>query len=111
MVGAIEGGADVDLKPGLRVQSQVSDTEIVVIKGSGEHDLACGGVPVVALGDPVAGDASLDPGDEGSTLLGKRYTDPDDTIEVLCTKPGAGTLSLDGAALALKQTKALPASD
>jgi hypothetical protein len=101
----------VDLKPGLRLQSQVSDTEIVVIKGSGDHHLTCGGSTLVALGDPAAGDASIDPGDEGSTLLGKRYTDPDDTIEVLCTKPGAGTLSLDGAELAIKQTKALPASD
>lgn len=101
----------MDLKPGLRLQSQVSDTEIVVIKGSGDHDLACGGVPVVALGDPAAGDASIDPGDEGSTLLGKRYTDPEDTIEVLCTKQGAGTISLDGTELAIKATKALPASD
>lgn len=101
----------MDLKPGLRLQSQVSDTEIVVIKGSGDHALACGGTPLVPLGDPTAGDASIDPGDEGSTLLGKRYTDPGDTVEVLCTKPGAGTLSLDGAELEIKQTKALPASD
>jgi hypothetical protein len=89
----------------------MSDTEIVVIKGSGNHDLACGGATLVALGDQAAEEASIDPGDDGSALLGKRYTDPDGTIEVLCTKPGAGTLSLDGAELAIKETKALPASD
>ena len=104
----------MDLKPGLRVQSQVSDTEIVVIKGSGEHDLACGGVPVVALGDPVAGDASIDPGDEGSTLLGKRYTDPD--VPSRCCAPSPATrttLPRRGRSLATStaQTKALPASD
>jgi hypothetical protein len=101
----------MNLKPGLRLKSQVGDTEIVVIKGSGDHDLACGGVPVVALGDPVADDAVIAPGQTEVTLLGKRYTDRDDAIEVLCTKPGTGTLSLDGQALAVKAAKALPASD
>jgi hypothetical protein len=44
-------------------------------------------------------------------LLGKRYTDPDEAIEVLCTKPGIGALCADGQPLAVKATKALPASD
>ena len=38
------------LKPGLRLRSQVGETEMVVIKGSGDHELACGGVAVVPLG-------------------------------------------------------------
>jgi hypothetical protein len=101
----------MDLKPGLRLKSQVSDAEVVIIKGSGNHDLACGGVSLASLDDAVGDGASVDPAHEGSTLLGKRYTDPDDTVELLCTKPGAGALSLDGQALALKTTKALPASD
>jgi hypothetical protein len=32
-------------------------------------------------------------------------------VEILCTKPGTGTLTFDGQALSLKETKALPASD
>ena len=44
----------MNLKPGLRLKSQVSETEIVVIKGTGDHELACGGVAVVALDEPAA---------------------------------------------------------
>ena len=55
-------------------------------------------------GDPVA------PFDEG-TLVGKRYVTEDEAIELLCTKPGAGSLSLGDAALAVKGAKPLPSSD
>jgi hypothetical protein len=101
----------VILKPGLRLKSQVGATEIVVIKGTGDHDLACGGVAVVALDDPVAGGLEIASDRTGVTLLGKRYTDAEDTVEVLCTKPGDGALSLDGQPLEVKTAKALPASD
>jgi hypothetical protein len=43
--------------------------------------------------------------------VGKRYVDPDESIEVLCTKAGAGSLSIGDAALAVKGAKPLPASD
>ncbi|MGD0394675.1 MAG: hypothetical protein ABSC41_18775 [Acidimicrobiales bacterium] len=101
----------MNLKPGLRLKSQVSETEIVVVKGTGDHELACGGVPLVALDEPVADGAATAPDQTGSTLLGKRYTDAADSVEVLCTKPGSGALSLDGEALEIKSAKALPASD
>jgi hypothetical protein len=101
----------VILKPGLRLKSQVGTTEIVVIKGTGEYDLACGGVAVVGLDDPVADGQEIAPDRAGATLLGKRYTDPEHTVEVLCTKPGDGALSLDGQPLEVKTAKALPASD
>ncbi len=101
----------MELKPGLRLASQVSDTEIVVVKGSGDRELACGGVAMVVLGGPPADGAVIDPEQSEPTLLGKRYTDPDGEVEVLCTKPGPGTLSLDGRPLGLKEAKALPASD
>ncbi len=101
----------MQLKPGLRLRSQVCETEVVVIKGTGEAALACGGAPVVALGDPVDADAVLSPDLSGGTLLGKRYTDEDDSVEILCAKAGAGTLTLEGRPLAVKAAKALPASD
>ncbi len=58
--------------------------------------------------DPAATpDAGLDEG----TLMGKRYVDADDTVEILCTKPGAGTLSMGDQPLVLKEAKPLPSSD
>jgi len=89
----------------------VCDTEVIVVKGPpDEVELTCGGVTMVAAGDePVAG--GLDDGASGGTLLGKRYVDDSDTMEVLCTKPGTGSLGADGASLQLKEAKPLPASD
>ena len=101
----------MNLKPGLRLSSQVCDAEVVVIKGAGDHELACGGAPLVPVGDPAAHQGRVSEELAGETLLGKRYTDADGMVEILCTKPGRGTLSFDGQALALKETKALPASD
>ena len=99
------------LKPGTRWTSSVCDTEVIVVKGPpDEVELTCGGVPMVAAGEePVAG--GLDDGASGGTLLGKRYVDDGDTMEVLCTKPGTGSLGADGASLQLKEAKPLPASD
>ena len=45
------------------------------------------------------------------TQMGKRYVDADDTIELLCTKPGEGSLGLADALLTIKESKPLPASD
>jgi hypothetical protein len=45
------------------------------------------------------------------TLLGKRYADEGLGIELLCTKAGAGTLSVGDTVLARKDAKPLPASD
>ena len=45
------------------------------------------------------------------TQMGKRYVDADDTIELLCTKPGEGSLGLGDALLTIKESKPLPASD
>ena len=99
------------LKPGSRWTSSVCDTEVIVVKGPpDEVELTCGGVTMVAAGEePVAG-ALEDSASEG-TLLGKRYVDDGDTMEVLCTKPGTGSLGVDGASLQLKEAKPLPASD
>ena len=100
----------VELRPGARFQSTVCMTEVIVVKGTGPADLICGGSPMVAAGTAErAGEPSAD-ASEG-TLLGKRYGDPDETIEVLCTKAGVGSIALGGVPLAVKVTKPLPASD
>ena len=99
------------LKPGSRWTSSVCDTEVIVVKGPpDEVELTCGGVAMVAAGEEPAAGALDDSASEG-TLLGKRYVDDGDTMEVLCTKPGTGSLCADGASLQLKEAKPLPASD
>ena len=98
------------LKPGSRFTSSVCTTQVIVVKGAGEVDLRCGGAPMLAAG--AAADGGL-PAEEasGGTLMGKRYVDPDETVEVLCTKPGDGSLGIGDALLDLKEAKPLPASD
>ena len=97
-------------KPGARLRSVTCATEVVVVKGDGEVDLRCGGEPMVATDDPATGGDPAAPFDEG-TLVGKRYVTEDEAIELLCTKPGAGSLSLGDAALLVKGAKPLPSSD
>ncbi len=94
-------------KAGLRLRSTTCSTEVVVVRAaSAPVELTCCGA---ALTDeditPVAGDG------EHAVLLGKRYTDDETGLEVLCTKSGPGGLAVDGRALLLKGTKPLPASD
>jgi hypothetical protein len=100
------------LKPGLRLKSAVCSTEVMVIRSAGgEALLACGGAEMLAVTEaPVAG-ATLDPAQAQGSLIGKRYIDAAEALEILCTKGGEGSLSVDGAALSIKQPKALPSSD
>ena len=99
-----------DMKPGSRFASNVCTTEVIVVKGVGEADLRCGGFPMLPPGSVPDG-GTPDPEAATGTLMGKRYVDADDTLEVLCTKPGDGSLGLGDALLELKEAKPLPASD
>lgn len=100
----------LQVKPGARLCSATCATEVVVVKGAGPVDVRCGGAPMVVSGAPRDGGDPISPHDDG-TLIGKRYADGDDTVELLCTKPGAGSLSLGDVALGEKSAKPLPASD
>ncbi len=101
----------MELRPGLRLASAVCATEVVVVKGQGDDvDLRCGGSPMAAAGSGGGG-GSVDPDHADGSLLGKRYTDAGETVEVLCAKPGEGSLSIGDEPLAVKGTKPLPASD
>jgi hypothetical protein len=101
----------VELKPGTRLRSAVGSTEVVVIRApAGDVAVTIGGVPVVGLDEEVQS-GSVQPGSEGSTLLGKRYVNGDQTVELLCSKPGDGALAVDGESLELKEAKPLPSSD
>ncbi|HEV3280841.1 MAG TPA: hypothetical protein VG032_04465 [Acidimicrobiales bacterium] len=101
----------MELKAGDRLHSAVSDTEVIVIKTTGGNvTLTCGGLPLVPAGENGAR-GQIQPGQEGEVLLGKRYVDEEDTLELLCTKPGLGALAVDGRPLGLKSAKPLPSSD
>jgi len=96
------------MKPGTKLKSAVCDTEVMVIRGS-EGAVACGGAPMVAERSGEAGEP--DPAFATGTQMGKRYVDAAGTVELLCVKPGKGSLSLDGVALTIKEAKSLPSSD
>lgn len=98
------------LKAGTRLQSAVCSTEVMIVKAPEEADLTCGGAPLLALGAEKSG-SDIAEGADGGTQIGKRYVDADETLEVLCTKPGKGTLALAGADLSIKGAKPLPSSD
>ena len=81
-----------------------------MVKGAGDVDLRCGGEPMVAAGTDVGAAAPVAPFD-GGTLMGKRYTTEGGELELLCVKPGDGSLSVGDTPLGLKEAKPLPASD
>ena len=100
------------LKPGLRLRSAVCTTEVMVIQAPADDvDVRCGGAPLVELATPPTPGAAPAPDAAGGTQIGKRYVSAAGDLELLCTKPGAGTLALGSDALAIKGAKPLPSSD
>ena len=99
------------IKNGTRLQSQVCDTQVIVVRSSDNlDDLRAGGVPMVPLDAEKSPDATIDPLFSDGNAMGKRYVD-ESGAEVLVTKAGAGTLSIGTTPLSLKEAKPLPASD
>ena len=96
------------MKAGTKLKSAVCDTEVMIIR-LGEGTIACGGAPMTE--DKVAALGELNADFATGTLMGKRYVDAAGTFELLCVKPGKGSLSVDGTALSIKDAKPLPASD
>ena len=96
------------MKPGTRLKSAACDTEVMVIR-AGDGTIECGGSPMAE--DKPAESAPLAADHSNGSLMGKRYVDADNTFELLCVKPGKGSLSVNGVALVTKDAKPLPASD
>ncbi|MFF5010460.1 hypothetical protein ACFY3G_47650 [Streptomyces phaeochromogenes] len=100
------------LKTGARLRSQVCGTEVIVVRGNNaDAVLHCGGHPMIDLTAGPARGFAIDVGFAEGSVLGKRYTDDDNTVEVLVTHAGAGSLAVDGKVLTLKSAKPLPSSD
>lgn len=66
---------------------------------------------MVPIGDGPAAASGPDSGLDEPVLLGKRYTDEESGLELLCTKAGPGTLTCAGRVMPLKDAKPLPSSD
>ena len=99
-----------ELKAGTRLRSNVCTTEVMVVAAPGDADLSCGGAPMIAIGEEPAGGSPASDAAEG-TQLGKRYVNEAGDLEILCTKPGDGSLGSAGALLSIKEAKPLPSSD
>jgi hypothetical protein len=101
----------IELKAGTRLRSATDACEVVVVKApGGPVDLRCGGHLFVAIDGEVT-PQSVESGFNEGTQLGKRYSDEELGLEVLCTKAGEGSISVGDTPLAVKGAKPLPASD
>ena len=100
------------LKPGTRLRSAVCATEVMIVAAPKQDvSLTCGGAAMAPLDAPRTAAASPSPDASGGTLLGKRYVSEAGSLELLCTKPGQGSLACDGKPLVVKGAKPLPSSD
>ena len=101
-----------EIKAGSRLKSTVCNTEVIVVKApGGDVPVTCGGAAMALAGDEIAEKGTPAGDANGGTALGKRYVNADESLELLCTKPGDGSLGVDGTLLSLKEAKPLPASD
>lgn len=101
----------MQLKAGTRIQSAVCNTEVMVIAApDGDVDVRCGGAPMLEIGAAKPG-GSVDPNAASGTAIGKRYVNESGDLELLCTKPGQGSLGVGDTLLSLKEAKPLPSSD
>jgi hypothetical protein len=101
------------LRAGQTLISTVDATAVIVIRACAEDvAVTCGGAGMVdskaASGAPKG---VPDPDQREGTLIGKRYADDDLGLELLVTKPGEGTLAVNGEPLPVKGARPLPASD
>jgi len=99
------------MKNGTQLQSQVCDTQVIVVKAADSlDDLRAGGIPMVPMDTEKSTGTTLDPAFADGNVIGKRYVD-EAGAEVLVTKAGIGTPSTGPKPLSLKTAKPLPASD
>lgn len=102
----------MELKPGSRWKSAVCDAELVVVRPPKTPvSLECGGHPVIPHGAERTGGLALSDDHAAGSAAGKRYADPETGMEVLCSKAGAGSLSIDGRPIGATEAKKLPSSD
>jgi hypothetical protein len=109
----VEMEETVELRPGTRLKSAVDGTEVIVVKPPNDSGarVYCGGAEMLFATDTATPRGTPDPAAAGGSLLGKRYVDEVTETELLCTRPGDGTLGVDGRDLQIKPAIALPTTD
>ncbi|MET8976510.1 hypothetical protein ABZX85_12940 [Streptomyces sp. NPDC004539] len=97
-------------RPGDQLASPASTARVIVIRAPKELTgaIECAGQPLLPAAQLTA--PPVAPGTP-DVLIGKRYVDAGDTLELLCTASGTGELTYGGEPLTVKAAKALPASD
>jgi hypothetical protein len=100
------------LKVGSRWTCTSCTTAVVVVStADGAMRLECCAAPMVVLGGETSRTRPPRATGAPSALLGKRYVQAECGLDILVTKGGAGPLTSNGEPLAVKEPKALPASD
>ncbi|MDH3212169.1 MAG: hypothetical protein OEM05_06765 [Myxococcales bacterium] len=100
------------LKVGTRLRSAVCNTEVMVVAAP-QHDVevSCGGAPMIDVAQERPPGGSASPDAAQGTAMGKRYVSEAGDLELLCTKPGEGSLGVGEILLRPKDAKPLPSSD
>lgn len=102
----------ITLKPGARIFGAACTTEAIVVRAPADPvDVRIGGHPALldAKSRPEGLQATTPA--EAAPAMGKRYVDASGTLELLCTKVGAGALAVGDDLCTVKDAKPLPASD
>ena len=100
------------LKPGTRLFGAACQTEAIVVKAPGEPiDVRIGGHPALLDAKSRPEGLSVTTPADAAPAMGKRYVDEAGTLELLCTKAGAGAIAVGDSVCAMKDAKPLPASD
>lgn len=101
---------ELQLRAGEQLACATCTTRVVVVSAPGDAavEIICGDT---ALQPAAAVTSPPKDGAEPATVIGKRYVNAEETVELLCTSSGSGALMCGGSAMTLKSAKALPASD
>lgn len=98
------------LKAGTKLNSAVCGGQVMVLRAPTEAvEISCGGKPMTTAenSDKIA----IGPELAAGLLVGKRYVNEEDSLELLCTRGGEGSLQLGDQPLEIRQAKKLPSSD
>ncbi|HEY6480508.1 MAG TPA: hypothetical protein VIZ00_10790 [Streptosporangiaceae bacterium] len=102
----------MQLRAGLQLESVVSPARVIVIRAQKDDvEVCCGGSAMVTVTGTTANVTSPSASEGGGPVLGKRYAHEELGLEFLCTRAGAGELTVNGEPLTLKEPKPLPSSD
>ena len=102
----------MELRAGQKLHSAVCEAQFVVVRApGGDVDVAVGGTAALDHEPSADERAELDASIGDAPQMGKRYADEEVGIELLCSRPGAGAVTVNGAVLPLKGAKPLPSSD